>query len=77
MSSTVQELVSFMERIEEAENFDTNEPEQPSDKPSAVSGQKRKASSQKFCMLHGYDKHTTNECKAMHQQAKRNEPLGF
>ena len=42
MSTTVQELVNFMERIEEAEGFDTNDAEQPSVKPRAVSGQKGK-----------------------------------
>ena len=37
MSSTIQELVNFMERIKEAEGFDTNETEQPSGRARAVS----------------------------------------
>ena len=60
-----------MERIEEAEGFDTNEAEQPSGKLRAASGQKRKASTQKFCMLHGHGNHTTDKCKTMCHQAKR------
>ena len=62
-------IVSFMERIEETEDFEPGQ-EEESKKTSPDCKRKRKAKDDKFCMVHGKGSHTMEECKTLLAQTK-------
>ena len=68
VNKTLSEAVQFMERIEQAEDFD---PVSES-KPKAASNKKSKTGSgkSKFCLIHGQGGHSSDECKTLQALAK-------
>jgi len=68
------QVMGFMERIEEAEDFDGTKIE---DRKKSASKGKHKShndkgkSDKKHCMLHGWGNHSTEECETLKAQAKR------
>ena len=67
------EVVDFMERIEQAEDFDGQTIDHSQKNQSSSNGKKKvKTSSKgKYCLLHGPNTHPTDECKVL--KAKAND----
>ena len=67
------EVVDFMERIEQAEDFDGQTIDHAQKNQSSSNGKKKvKTSSKgKYCLLHGPNTHPTDECKVL--KAKAND----
>ena len=83
---TMQEFVEFCERLEYAEGFEPNtgntgaksqkESKNPKDGPfhaksSEKGNNKKRKSSDKWCIYHQTDSHDTGDCKVMQSQAKK------
>ena len=75
LGHTLMEVVSFMERIEAAEEFDANEKTTEvaiSDKGENKSGDSKGSNGSHHCMLHGNNNaHDTSEHKTFQAQAKK------
>ena len=70
------EVVQFMERIEQSEDFDAQDP-----KPKAASSNKKSKTtsgngSSKFCLIHGKGGHSSDECKTPQALAKDSKSGG-
>ena len=61
VNKTLSEVAQFMERIEQAEDFDPS----PDSKPEASSNKKSKTGlgKSKHCLIHGQGGHSSDECK--------------
>lgn len=75
MEHTLNEVITFMERIEATEEFEGRKGLSKGTSSNAKNSKKRaqdsEDSSQKYCMLHGYGNHSTEECKAVQAMIKR------
>ena len=83
MDNTLDEVVSFMENIESAEEFDndkntnknnkkdTKKKASKSDGGSSPSNGNGNKKTTKYCIVHGHCNHTTEECRTIQSEAKR------
>ena len=73
INKALSEVVDFMERIEQAEDFDGQTIDHAQKNQSSSNGKKKvKTSSKgKYCLLHGPNTHPTDECKVL--KAKAND----
>ena len=73
----VEEVVTFLENIEAAEDFDVNNntkvtiKKDGKPKKTSSSGGGSSGNGQQYCMLHGKGNHSTDECEALKKEAKR------
>ena len=72
------EVVDFMERIEQSEEYEpkknqasTSNGKTAKTKSSSYHNKAKTSSETLFCLLHGNCSHTTNDCHALKEQAKR------
>ena len=72
------EVVDFMERIKQAEDFDGQKVEKESSKSASKKKAKTGNSSSKdrYCLIHGPNTHPSNECKVLKAMAAENKSFG-
>ena len=70
MNHDLNTIVSFMERLEETEDFEHKQPPVVRKASPAKYG-KRKQRDGPFCLVHGYSNHTSDNCKLLQHQAKK------
>ena len=77
ITSTLPQVVDFMERIEQAEDFDGQKVDH-GQKTSTNSNKKKKSSDggSKTCLIHGAGTHSSNECKVLQALAKDSKKDG-
>ena len=76
MTKTPTEVVDFMERIEQSEETEGKKLNQASGnkakgKTSQGGSKSKTGTGSSYCLLHGNCSHTTNDCHALKEQAKR------
>ena len=74
------QVVDFLERIEQAEDFDGQKVDHGQKSSGNNSGKKKKgnssSSNKKFCLIHGHGGHSSDECKVLQDQAKKLKTSG-
>ena len=71
LTKTVNEVVGFLEQIENAEEFDNQKVDHNQKAPTDNKKKKHSQSKGKYCMLHGKGNHTTEECNTLKEQTKK------
>lgn len=71
---TLNEVVTFMERIEATEDFEGRKSQGKNTSNKSTKNPKKRApddQDQQYCMLHGYGNHSTEDCKVLQGMIKR------
>lgn len=81
ITSTLAEVVDFMERIEQSEDFDGQRVDNGQKTSANSSNNKKKKSNHtnsgsKTCLIHGTGTHSSNECKVLQALAKDSKKDG-
>ena len=75
VTKTLQEVVTFMERIEQSEDFDGQRVDHSQKSSSSSSNKHKKAKTKgsardKYCLVHGRGSHTSDECEVLKKRAE-------
>ena len=74
INKRLREVVDFMERIEQSEDFDGQKVDHGQPKTQGQGKAKKKSKSSSgtaYCLIHGKGSHSSDECKVLQEQAKK------